>query len=94
MPIYLLKFDLLTKFLIFNMETIERNKENAPRCHESNKYIPSTGEFLLFLENSTSCIPEIGYYTKTNGFVNVEGKSVNPKYWAYSGVSFGVNPKY
>lgn len=76
------------------METIEKNSENAPRCHESNKYKPQTGEFLLFLENSTSCTPEIGYYTNKNGFTNIKGENVTPNYWAYAGVSFGVDTKF
>lgn len=77
------------------METISKNTTNTPRCHESNKFKPDTGEFLLFLENNTSCIPQIGYYTQTNGFVNVNGESVKPpKYWAYTGVSFGVDKKH
>lgn len=74
------------------METIVRNTSNAPRCHESSKFKPDTGEFLLFLENGFSCIPIIGYYTQTNGFVNINGESIDPPvYWAYTGVSFGID---
>jgi hypothetical protein len=74
------------------METIARNRTNAPRCHESNKFKPDMGEFLLFLENSYSCTPAIGYYTRTEGFVNINSESIDPPiYWAYTGVSFGVD---
>lgn len=77
------------------METISKNTSNVPRCHESNKFKPDTGEFLLFLENNSSCIPAIGYYTHTNGFVNIKGESIDPPtYWAYAGVSFGVDTKF
>lgn len=77
------------------METVVKNATNTPRCHESSKFRPDMGEFLLFLENNFSCIPEIGYYTHTNGFVSVNGESINPpKYWAYAGVSLGVDKKH
>ena len=77
------------------MEEINLNIKNAPRMHDIRNFKPTSGHFILYLEE-TPTIPKLGYYTDTNGFCDLEGKPIDQKYiyWGFTNCTFDVNETF